>query len=46
VHLGMARQKAGDEGLKRDHPAIQVRSWVVWGFISHGFHHWSLTPQW
>jgi len=35
VHLGMARQKAGDEGLERDHAAVQVRGWVVLGFISH-----------
>jgi hypothetical protein len=35
VHLGMARQKAGDDGLKRDHAAVQVRGCVVLGSISH-----------
>src|SRR3954447_20346095 len=35
VHLGMARQKADYDCLKRDHSAVQVRGWVVLGFISH-----------
>ena len=45
VHLGMARQKASDEGLKRDHAAIQVRGWVVLSFISHCVHHRPSTPR-
>ena len=45
VHLGMARQKAGDDGLERDHAAVQVRGWVILGFVSHYFTI-GPRPQW